>query len=190
MPQSPSPARPSPRRVGLLGLALAGLVGGCGAGGLLSSAPPSPAATATPSTAPPAATGEPTPSPTPVVLASPPAAMVAGLASGAADGTLGTFTWDGAGTDAPWIVPADAGRASPGAALGVVFEPAVDAASWTARWAPVTGSGPGDVASGVDGVGPVAVTAPDETGAWGLQLEASFGQGRSGTWYWRLEVGP
>ena len=52
------------------------------------------------------------------------------------------------------------------------------------------GSGAGDVASGVDGVGPVAIVAPGEAGAWSLQLEASFGQGRTGTWYWRLEVGP
>ena len=31
---------------------------------------------------------------------------------------------------------------------------------------------------------------PTEAGAWSLQLEARSGQGRSGTWYWRLEVGP
>ena len=50
--------------------------------------------------------------------------------------------------------------------------------------------GAGDVASGVDGAGPVSVTAPREAGTWSLQLEASFGPGRSGTWYWRVEVAP
>ncbi|HEY3336149.1 MAG TPA: hypothetical protein VGK16_13035 [Candidatus Limnocylindrales bacterium] len=103
---------------------------------------------------------------------------------------LGSFTWDTTGTDAPWIVPPDGSRAAAGARLRVAFEPAASAVSWTARWAPVTGSSAGDVASGLDGTGPVVIVAPDEAGTWSLQVEASFGPGRGATWYWRVEAGP
>ena len=172
---------------------IAGLVAtvlaGCGTGGLPATAPPS-VAPATASVAP-AATPTPTPAESAQAsLPEPPGATLSGIVSGPGDGTLGSFTWDGAGSDAPWIVPSDAIRVAPRAALGVAFAPAASPVDWTARWAPVTGSSAGDVASGVDGRGPAAVVAPDEAGPWSLQLEASFGKGRSGTWYWRLEVAP
>ena len=183
------------RPVVIAGL-VAAVLAGCGTGGLPATAPPSVApATATVA---PVSTASPTPvPPTPIpaltALASitePPGATLSGIVSGSGDATLGSFTWDGAGSDAPWIVPRDASRVAPGAALGVAFTPEASPADWTARWAPVTDAGAGDVASGVDGVGPVAIVAPGEAGAWSLQLGASFGQGRTGTWYWRLEVGP
>ena len=189
------------RRAVVIAGIFAAVLAGCGTGGLPATAPPSVApatATATPHStpSPPLASPTPVPStPTPAdtaqpSLAEPPGATLSGIVSGTDDGTLGSFTWNGAGSDAPWIVPRDASRAVPGAALGVAFEPAASPVDWTARWAPVTGSGAGDVASGVDGIGTVAIVAPDQAGAWSLQLEASFGQGRNGTWYWRLEVGP
>ena len=182
---------------GLVAVALAG----CGTGGLPATAPPSVApatATAAPLSTPSPPPASPTPVPSTLTpadtarpsLAEPPGATLWGIVSGTDDGTLGSFTWNGAGSDAPWIVPRDASRAVPGAALGVAFAPSASPVDWRARWAPVTGSGAGDVASGVDGVGPVAIAAPGEAGAWSLQLEASFGQGRSGTWYWRLAVRP
>ena len=181
--------------VGLVGA----VVAGCGTGGLPAITPPSlgPASpTAAPVSTPTPVPPTPVPpTPTPAVttqasLPEPPGATLSGLASGPGDGILGSFTWDGSGSDAPWIVPPDASTAAPGTGLGVVFTPEASPVDWTARWAPVTHSGAGDVASGVDGAGPVAVAAPGEAGEWSLQLEASFGQGRSGTWYWRLEVGP
>jgi len=175
---------------------VAAFLAGCGTGGLPGTTPPSIApatATASPLSTPSPTPAPPTPAPAATAQASlpePPGATLSGIVSGPGGGTLGSFTWNGAGSDAPWIVPPDASRAAPGAALGVAFEPAASPVDWTARWAPVTAAGAGDVASGVDGSGPVAIVAPGDAGAWSLQLEASFGQGRTGTWYWRLEVGP
>ena len=191
-------ARTGARRAAVIVGLVAAALAGCGTGGLPATSPPSsapgsPSASpvATPSPTPTPVPPTPTPEPTsPAALPEPPTATLSGIASGAGDGTLGSFTWDGAGSDAPWIVPPDENRAAPGAALDVPFSPAATPVDWTARWAPVTWSGAGDVASGVDGAGPVAVVAPTEAGSWSLQVEASFGQGRSGTWYWRLEVVP
>ena len=132
----------------------------------------------------------PTPVTTAVVVAGPPSASLAGLAGGEAAlaGTPGSVTWDGTGTDAPWIVPPAGGTARPTAPLTVVFEPADEPDSWTARWAPVTDTGPRDVAVSDDGAAQVAFDTPPEAGTWGLQLEAAFGPGRSAAWYWRVEV--
>lgn len=173
-------------------LAAAGV--GCGTGGLPASSPP--AATRDSPPSPPAAQSPapssvaPTPVPVTATPAGPPSATLSGTATGPSPGTLGSYTWADSGTDAPWIVPRDGSGASPGSRLEVAFEPAATPASWTARWAPVAGSSAGDVARGVDGTGRVAITAPAEAGTWSLQLEASFGQARGATWYWRLEVGP
>jgi hypothetical protein len=190
-----APRVPRTRRV-VAGLLLSVVVTGCGAGARPATATPSaeaasPTAPAGSSSPSPGPAGSPSPPPASPAMAEPPDATLTGIASGAGVGALGSFTWDGAGTDAPWIVPADASRAAPGSALVVAFRPAGAPTSWTARWAPVTAAGAGDVASGVEGTGPaVAITAPGEAGAWALQLQASFGQGRSGTWYWRLDVAP
>jgi hypothetical protein len=191
---------PGARRIAVVA-GLVATIAGCGTGGLPGTAPPSVApatVTAAPVSTPSPPPASPTPvppTPTPALTAQsslpePPGATLSGIVSGPGDGILGSFTWDGAGSDAPWIVPPDASRTEPGAALGVAWAPAASPVDWTARWAPVTGSGAGDVVSGVDGVGPVAIVAPGEAGAWSLQLEAAFGLGRTGTWYWRLEVGP
>ena len=180
---------PQARTAAVVGILLAVITTGCGTGGPPATAPPS----SPPGPASPTLRAEPgvTATPTAVVARTgPPVAMLAGVAAGAGIGALGSSTWDGSGTDAPWIVPPDGSRAAAGDRLDVAFDPAAEPASWTARWAPVTASGAGDVAGGVDGSGPVTIAAPGEPGDWSLQLEASFGQGRSGTWYWRLEVVP
>jgi hypothetical protein len=199
MPRPVSAAsRPRPRAIAAAWLLLVLAATGCGTGGLPATAPPAPTPAASATAAPPS---RPAPSPTPgspdpggaspsTALGTPPAATLSSAGSGAADGALGSFTWDGAGTDAPWIVPAVEGRTRTDATLRVAFEPSIEPESWTARWAPVTAGGAGDVVSGIDGAGPVVVNAPADAGVWSLQLEASFGRGRGGAWYWRLEVAP
>jgi hypothetical protein len=187
------------RRLAVAIAAIAAITAGCGMGALPASgqatssrepASPSPTAvetsTSTPQSAVTPAASDPVPSL--AALAEPPPATLSGIVSGADDGALGSYTWDGSGSDAPWIVPRAVTTARPGAVLGVGFTGAGAPVEWTARWAPVTGSGAGDVAAGTDGAGAVSVEAPHEDGTWSLQVEASFGEGRAGTWYWRVEV--
>jgi hypothetical protein len=112
------------------------------------------------------------------------------LPASPAEGSLGSFSWDGLTSDGPWVVPSQGVDLPPGASLTVALEPAQVPASWTARWAPLASGQPGDVASADDGTGPMSFVAPGGAGPWGLQLEARFGEGRSAAWYWRVEVGP
>ena len=78
--------------------------------------------------------------------------------------------------------------ATPAGPLAVTFDPPVSASSWIARWAPVTGAGAGDVETFAEGSGPVTLVTPDVPGTWSLQVESRFGEGRSATWYWRVEL--
>ena len=132
------------------------------------------------------------PMPTPVP-AGPPVATLSGLGGAGAAGALGTFSWDGLVSDAPWIVGERAGQTRAGTVLAIGFPPVAGEVTWQARWAPITGGQPGipvdaGSGSGVPIEGPIEVIAPPTPGAWGLQLVARFGSGRSATWYWRVEV--
>ncbi|HEX5826280.1 MAG TPA: hypothetical protein VFY23_02070 [Candidatus Limnocylindrales bacterium] len=171
--------------VHVLVLVLAGVlaVTGCTPRSLPPSAAP---AASLESTAVPAASVDADPS-----LVGPPAARLGGDATGAqgADGSLASWTWDDAGDEAPWFVPADAVTRPPGAALPVTLDPAAVPAAWTARWAPVAGGQPGDVAATAAGAArPVELIAPVVPGAWTLLVEASFGEGRSVAWTWAVDV--
>jgi hypothetical protein len=172
------------------------VVAACGAGAQPASPPASPvtpsaggvesasAVVRTPSPAP-------TPVPTPVnVLPQPPAALLAAehRPGEPRAGALGSYTWGDNGSDAPWIVPSGGSEVRAGDPLSVSFDPAAAPVTWTARWAPVAGDGPGDVAASAEGSGPPVFGTPDRPGTWSLQLEAGFGNGRSAVWYWRIEV--
>jgi hypothetical protein len=180
-------------------LALAGMVlvlAACTAGGLPtpsvpSAAPASIAAVASVTPAPVA-----TPGPTaaagtarPAGAPAPPAATLLGPA-GPVAGDLGTFAWDGTGSDGPWIVSLEASSIAPGATIGVQLAPPIAPDSWTARWAPVRDGVAGDpVASSAGEGGVIRLVAPGSPGSWSLQLEARFAPGRNATWYWRVETG-
>jgi hypothetical protein len=178
----------------LLPATLALALAGCARGGL----PPAPStflASALPAGPPP--TDAPTPAPTEVP--GPPAAALDGVAleSGpAALGSLGTFSWDGLTSDAPWIVPSGGRTAAAGTQLTVAFDPGMAHTGWEARWAHVIPGAAGDpvagdsVAGGEGQAEPVVVTVPAAPGTWGLMVETSFGQGRNGVWYWRIDVVP
>jgi hypothetical protein len=131
----------------------------------------------------------------PTEVPGPPAALLDG-ATGAPDaplpGELGTFTWDGLTSDAPWLVPSTGGTTVPGSTLEVAFGPSLDATGWVAAWAPIDGDVAADAtrAGGRGTIGPVRVTAPARPGSWSLQVMASFGDGRNAAWYWRIEVAP
>lgn len=164
-------------------------LGGCAASPAGSA---SPAASAGPSPAASDAPVRPDVESPSVVANQPPDAALGGLTRPPTPlaGTLGAWTWDERGDAAPWIVPSGGGDAGPGARLEVAFDPALTPDSWIARWARVVGGEPGDPQVANEGVGPPAPVAPEAPGTWSLQLDARFGEGRSGAWYWWIEVGP
>jgi hypothetical protein len=173
----------------LLPATLALALAGCATGGL----PPSPSAP--PASVPPP--GAQTPAPTEVP--GPPAAALDGVALGngeSASGSLGTFSWDGLTSDAPWIVPSRGLTAAAGTQVMVAFDPEIAHTSWEARCASVQPGGVGDpvagdsAAAGEGQAGPMLVTVPGVPGRWGLMVETSFGQGRNAAWYWRVDVIP
>jgi hypothetical protein len=165
---------------------VAGLVTGCGP----SAASPAPSAAVDPAT--PAATGSAAPAATAGARDGPPTAYLRVAVPGdpGIPGAEGSYTWNGRGSDAPWIVQPehDAGGAGP---WTVVLDPPLPVGEWTARWAPVRNGVAGDPRAGAKGTGPVIVLeAPRPHGRWSLQLEASFGGGQRAAWYWTIDVLP
>jgi hypothetical protein len=164
-----------------------GLVAGCSPGSM---PPASSAAAAGPAT--PVATEAASPAATAVPPDGPPTAYLrgAGLGDPGIQGAEGSFTWNGSGSDAPWIVQPepDARGAGP---WTIALDPQLPVDGWTARWAPVRSGVAGDPAAGARGAGPdIVVEAPRPPGIWSLQLEASFGVGQRAAWYWTVDVSP
>jgi hypothetical protein len=158
--------------------------------------PPSPtptdrASAATEQPAPPSATRSAAAvrTPDPVV-----AVPIARLGSGEA-GALGSYTFAGQGTDAPWLparmlqpVPV-----RPGAAVEVRVE-GVRIASWTARVAEASDA-TGATATGAGKGGPIAagtavtIDAPKSRGGWVLMVQVVFAdEVGDAAYYWRLDV--
>lgn len=190
----------------LLAVALAAL--GCGAG---SPPPPAPSATspaAAPPTADPGSPAEPTvspagPTPTAADATTGPgggpatdAPPVASLSVVDGDGTswegsLGTFTWRGVGSDSPWFVPASGASVPAGATLRIRFgDSDVVPVGWDVSWATVDGSFAGTVVGGARGTPGTPLRAPGEPGTYAVQVDADFGADRRAAWYWRVDVTP
>jgi hypothetical protein len=129
-------------------------------------------------------------SPTTELPADPPVAMLEDPARISAAGELGTASWGGTTTDAPWIVGPSIGQVAAGAPLTVTFDPSVRPGAWQARWAPLDGHDVGAPRDGGSGTGKlISVTAPGAAGDWSLQVQVRFGPDTSGAWYWRIQVG-
>jgi hypothetical protein len=175
-------------------VALAAGLAACSAGGRSTpaatvAAPASAAAESTPSLHSTPRSTPPRPGATEVP--GPPVATLVGARPEPVAGELGTFTWDGLGSDAPWIVPPHAVPVTAGAALAVTTDPTIVPARWTARWARVVDGSAGDPVTVTAGTGAtLTVAAPHAAGAWGLQVEITFAEGRSGAWYWSITVAP
>jgi hypothetical protein len=128
-------------------------------------------------------------SPTTELPADPPVAMLAGPAGISAAGELGTASWGGTTTDAPWIVGSSVGHVAAGTPLTVTFDPSIRPGAWQVRWAPLDGRDVGAPQDGGSGAGKlISVTAPGAAGDWGLQVQVRFGADTSGAWYWRIQV--
>lgn len=183
--------------VPLLGLLVVVLAAGCTTGGLPASAAATnsgdPAAPVPTVTAVPAISPVPTAPVTarPTEIPGPPAATIKAIGGGPIPGQLGGFTWEGMGSDAPWLVPpADEAVLDAGPYM-VTFARSPLVESWTARWAPVVDGTVRDVAdSGQGGPGPMLLAGPDRPGTWSLQVDTRFAGGNRGAYYWRVEVAP
>ena len=188
------------RRLGsvpLLGWLVVVLAAGCTTGGLPTSSAATtsgdPVAPVPTITSQPAASPAPpgTATPRPIEIPGPPAATITSIGGGPIPGQLGGFTWQGMGSDAPWLVPPAAQAVHDAGPYMVTFAPSHLVESWTARWAPVVDGMAGDVAdSGQGGPGPVLLAGPDRPGTWSLQVDTVFAGGNRGAYYWRLEVAP
>ena len=185
---------PSDARRWLWLLLIAVTCGGCGAGVTVGSrtAPPggtptAPPATIRPSAGPPSAPASSSPSVDPLP-ATPPEAWLAGSWDAPVAGALGTFTWDGLASDAPWIVADPISDVSSGP-VTVAFDPAIGQTTWFIQWAPVVDGVAGDAVFGDAGAAGVIVISPPATpGDWSLQVTATYSTGHDATWFWRLEV--
>ena len=182
----------------LVGLLLSGCSSGASSGsagaGSPTTAPPAATASADPgpTVAPSTATDAPgAPSPTVVVGAEPPAATLSVEGGDPVTGQLGSFTWNGGGSDSPWLpgTPLSIGageRLTASLAGGFAID------TWSARSAPA-GSSDGTGAVGLgdgsgDGGGPISI-APPPKGRWSVQLTVGFADELgSATYYWRVTV--
>lgn len=138
----------------------------------------------------PAGSGGETPPPTEVP--GPPVALLRGGGAAAGDrvrGDLGTFTWDGLGSDAPWIVPPDDREVRTAGRVSLAFDRPLPVERWAAAWAPIGPRGAGRALGGASGEGlPVSFRPPP--GTWSVQVDVTFEPGRRGTWYWRVTAAP
>jgi hypothetical protein len=126
---------------------------------------------------------------TAVLPAEPPAARLEASAGTPVEGSLGSYTWGEAGSDAPWIVVRPSGAVTAPGPFAVRLDPAVPVATWSAAWAPITGREAGDVAGFAEGEGDaIAFAGPPRTGPWSLKLDVRFASGDQATYYWRLDA--
>ena len=147
---------------------------------------------------PPTPPPEPTPppasrpaAPPPIPDAQPPEAILSGLIEGDVAGDLGTFSWDGFVSDAPWLTGPAGGSTTSVRDLAVSFRPAPGDVTWHVEWVRLTGGRPGNtVMSTAPASGPIRFDAPAATGDWSVGLFARFGVGRDAAWFWHVEVAP
>jgi hypothetical protein len=118
----------------------------------------------------------------------PPVALLTVGSSGPTPGAIGSYTYLGTGSDAPWLpgtpttVPSRGGRAT------IVLQPAVATAAWTVRQAQ-TGDTDGTTARRIAaGTGPIAFALPTGSGTIVLVVDFAAGAG-SASYFWALSPG-
>ena len=182
-------------RVWILLIVSIGLVAAaCTSGGATGSASPVPAATPSVTPAQQAtAAGSPAPSVEPetaspaAVAATPPVASLAVDGGDPVVGELGSYTWDGGGSDSPWL-PGTAITVGAGERLTGAIDPDIGVAAWSARRVPAgTADGAGAVGLG-EGAAPIAFDAP-AAGHWSIQLTVGYADELgSAVYYWDVTV--
>ena len=119
--------------------------------------------------------------------AEPPAASLAVDGGDPVVGQLGSFTWNGGGSDSPWL-PGSPITVGAGERLSVSLAGDPGVTEWTARRAtPGSLDGAGAVGLG-QGTAEVGFDAPP-SGTWSVQLTVRFAGDRgSATYYWKVTV--
>jgi hypothetical protein len=117
----------------------------------------------------------------------PPAASLAVEGGDPVTGQLGSFTWDGAGSDSPWL-PGSPITVGAGERMAVTLATDPGIAGWAARRAPAgTVDAAGAVALG-QGAGPITLAVPPP-GTWSVQVTIQFAGDRgSAAYYWKITV--
>jgi hypothetical protein len=108
------------------------------------------------------------------------------------EGDVGTFTWDGFASDAPWLPGAGPVRVRPDVLVHVRLGAALEVSEWAARYTPLDGQVVDAFAAQEQSRGSsaeIAFPVPSD-GTWSFQLEIWYvGRGRV-TYYWQVEVIP
>jgi hypothetical protein len=128
-------------------------------------------------------------SPTLSPSAEPPPASLKAEGGDPAVGQLGSYTWNGRGSDSPWLQgsPIHVGSGEP-VTVTLAGNPAID--SWTVQRVPggATG-GSGAVAMGSGEGTPIGFVAP-APGSWSILVDVRFADGSdAAAYYWLLDVG-
>ncbi|HET9085207.1 MAG TPA: hypothetical protein VFN41_12485 [Candidatus Limnocylindrales bacterium] len=117
----------------------------------------------------------------------PPEARLAVEGGDPVAGQLGTYVWDGQGSDSPWL-PGAAIAVGRGEPLTVRVRPAADVDSWSARIVRADSSGPDGATPLGEGTGTPRFDAPAR-GAWTLEVHLAFGDDAGdASYFWRLDV--
>ncbi len=159
-------------------------------GGACAGQPATPAA-ATPAVnlaASPTSTGRPTaPPPSVSVPGVPPEASLAVEGGDPVVGQLGSYTWQGGGSDSPWL-PGTPIKAAVGEPMTVTIGAGVTVDTWTvSRVVAGTSDGTGAIGLG-SGTDVVSFPAP-ESGSWSVQVAVRFTDDLgSAAYYWGLTV--
>jgi hypothetical protein len=103
-------------------------------------------------------------------------------------GSLGSFTWDGGGSDSPWL-PGAPIAVGAGEQLTLTMADGVPVKDWAAKRVPAgTTGGSGAIALGAGAASPMTFTAP-APGDWSVQLVVTFGDDLgSAAYYWAVTV--
>lgn len=141
----------------------------------------------------PTASPPPTPSPAPSapLVATPdpqpPDALLSVGGGAPSIGELGTYTWLGAGSDAPWL-PGTPVKLQAGVTATVSLEPPVAIATWSVREAK-PGDRDGTTARGIaSGSGPITFTVPAQAGSLAVQVRFAADAGDA-NYFWALTPG-
>ena len=118
--------------------------------------------------------------------AQPPNALLSVGGGAATRGQLGTFTWLGTGSDAPWL-PGSPINVAAGGAATISFDPALGVAAWSIRKAKPGARdeiGAREIAAGN---GAITFSVPAEAGTLALHVE--FPNAGDANYFWALSPG-
>lgn len=169
------------------------LIGACssrGASGSPSGAPGTPVASPTGSI--PAVTSRPVtsgaPSPAATASTEPPAASLKADGGDPVVGQLGSYTWNGGGSDSPWL-QGWAIHVGAGELLTATLAGEPEIGSWTVQRVPAgANGGSGTFAMGSGEGSPIGFVAPNP-GSWSILVDVRFANGSdAAAYYWLLEV--